>query len=141
MSVHNICFHGEIRNIYCRYPFLSGAMHFYPPLFFFFFFHAVLLYEKLFFKQEILTDNFPYFSVKNVYCGGCIYLLELPIGNSRKYPQDMFLSRNQKNIYLFLRAVIFLFHVAECNFRYFCLSVCAYLTLVMLNKLRCHAHF
>ena len=26
MSTHNICFHGEIRKILCRYPLLSGAM-------------------------------------------------------------------------------------------------------------------
>ena len=26
MSTHNICFHGEIIKILCRYPFLSGTM-------------------------------------------------------------------------------------------------------------------
>ena len=26
MSTHNICFHGEIRKILCRYPLFSGAM-------------------------------------------------------------------------------------------------------------------
>ena len=26
MSTHNICFSGEIRKMFCGYPFLSGAM-------------------------------------------------------------------------------------------------------------------
>ena len=26
MSTHNMCFHGEIRKIFCGYPLLSGAL-------------------------------------------------------------------------------------------------------------------
>ena len=33
MSTHNMCFRGDIRKIFCGYPFLSGAIRLAPVVF------------------------------------------------------------------------------------------------------------
>ena len=50
-------------------------------------------------KMKIQIKNFNIFHIsdQNIDCG---YSLELPRrGDSNKYPQSMFLSRNKKNMY------------------------------------------
>ena len=78
MCTHNLCFHGEVRKIFIRYPFLSNVMlhhaSFVPvilaPCFFFTHLHSYICSSKIRVKcQENL-----HLKMSSVYVVCCIFL-------------------------------------------------------------------
>ena len=110
--------------------------------------YSLLAIEKAFFFIRQILITFLLLN-ENTCCGysleeplwGSGYSLEEPWwGASNEYPQPMFSSRNKKNIMwipllsVAMSLLTFFFFFAKS----FQIHV---LTLVLLNKLRCHSHF
>ena len=86
--------------------------------------------DKARFSSEKMLISF-LFLHENICCG---YSLEAPRqGASNEYPQHMFLCRNKKNI-IWIPPLI-------CSYDSPTIDNSEFLTLIMLNKLRYHAHF